>query len=116
MGTATDDGRIKRNPCRIKGAGQHRTPERPFASVVQVFALAAAVPDRYRVLILAAAFTGLRWGELIALRRCDVELFSRVLRVRRSVGQTQVGEIVVGPTKSEAGTRAVAFRASSSRT
>jgi hypothetical protein len=28
MNTAVDDGRIKRNPCRVEGAGQHRTPER----------------------------------------------------------------------------------------
>lgn len=111
MATAVDDGRIKRNPCRIKGAGQYRTPERPFASVAQVFALAGAVPARYRVLVLSAAFTGLRWGELIALRRCDVDLRARIVRVHRSVGQTQAGEMVVGPTKSEAGTRAVAFPA-----
>lgn len=69
------------------------------------------MPKRYRVLVLSAAFTGLRWGELIGLRRCDVDLGTRVVRVHRSVGQTQAGEMVVGPTKSEAGTRAVAFPA-----
>jgi hypothetical protein len=26
MNTAADDGRIKRNPCRVKGAGRHRPP------------------------------------------------------------------------------------------
>jgi hypothetical protein len=31
--TAVDDGRIKRNPCRIKGAGEHRAPERMTATV-----------------------------------------------------------------------------------
>lgn len=82
--------------ARIEGAGQHRTPERPFASVPQVFALRAALPGRYRALVLAAAFTGLRWGELIALRRCDVDLTAKVLRVHRSLGQTQGGEMVVG--------------------
>jgi len=109
MTTAADDGRVKRNPCRIKGAGQHRTPERPFASVAQVFALRAALPPRYRALVLAATFTGLRWGELIALRRCDVDLVGRVLRVHRSLGQTQAGEIVEGPPKTEAGVRGVAM-------
>lgn len=109
MATAVDDGRVKRNPCRIKGAGQHRTPERPFASVPQVFALRAALPGRYRALVLAAAFTGLRWGELIALRRCDVDLTAKVLRVHRSLGQTQGGEMVVGPPKSDAGVRGVAL-------
>jgi integrase len=109
MATAADDGRVKRNPCRIKGAGQYRTPERPFASVPQVFALRAALPGRYGALVLSAAFTGLRWGELIALRRCDVDLTAKVLRVHRSLAQTQAGEMVVGPPKTEAGVRGVAL-------
>ena len=29
MYTAVDDGLIKRNPCRIDGAGQEHSPERP---------------------------------------------------------------------------------------
>ncbi len=64
-----DDGRIERNPCRIKGAGDHRTAERPTATVRQVHALAEQMPARIRTLVLAAVFTGLRWGELIGLRR-----------------------------------------------
>jgi hypothetical protein len=55
MDTAADDGRIKRNPCRIKGAGQHLTPERPTATVAQVYRLASLVPSRFRVLVPAAA-------------------------------------------------------------
>ena len=77
------------------------------------------MPNRYRgcyrALVLAAAFTGLRWGELIALRRCDVDLTTKVLRVHRSLGQTQGGEMLVGPPKSEAGVRGVALLTSWSR-
>jgi len=29
LNTALDDGAIRRNPCRIKGAGQEASPERP---------------------------------------------------------------------------------------
>jgi len=91
LNTAVDDGRIKRNPCRIKGAGEHRTAERPMATVAQVYALVELMPVRYRVLVLSAAFTGLRWGELIALQRCDVDLAAQVLHVRRRVAQLQRG-------------------------
>jgi integrase-like protein len=28
LNTAVDDGMIRRNPCRIKGAGQEKSPER----------------------------------------------------------------------------------------
>jgi hypothetical protein len=41
--TAVDDGLIKRNPYRVKGAGSEDSPERPVLSVAQVYALADAV-------------------------------------------------------------------------
>jgi integrase len=109
LNTAADDGRIKRNPCRIKGADQEYSPERPVASVPQVYALADQMPPRFRVLVLAAAFTGLRWGELIALRRCDVDTDEKTIRVPRRLAQLSSGQMVAGPTKSEAGFRTVAL-------
>lgn len=39
MNTATDDGLIRRNPCRIKGASVEKSPERPVLTVQQVFDL-----------------------------------------------------------------------------
>ena len=60
--TAVDDGLIRRNPCRIKGADQEKSPERPVLTVPQVFALADAVGDRYRALVLLGVFSSLRWG------------------------------------------------------
>lgn len=64
MNTAVDDELIQRNPCRIKGAGTAKTAERPFLDVAEVFQLADAVPARFRVFILLAAFTGLRLESL----------------------------------------------------
>jgi integrase len=66
LNTAVDDGLISRNPCRIKGADRTTTPERPVATVPQVYALADAVGARFRALILLAAVSGLRWAELPA--------------------------------------------------
>lgn len=109
MFTAVDDGRIKRNPCRIKGADQEHSPERPIATVVEVFALADRMPARFRAFVLAAAFTGLRWGELIALRRRDVDLAKPAVRVPRKFAQLGSGAMVAGPTKSAAGLRTVAL-------
>ncbi len=43
MQTATDDELIRRNPCRIRGAGKEVAPERPVATVEQVDALANAI-------------------------------------------------------------------------
>jgi integrase len=74
MKTAVDDGLIKRNPCRIDGAGQEHSPERPILTVNQAFALADAFTDRrYQLPILLAVFCSLRWGELAALPRYLVD-------------------------------------------
>ncbi|MEV1051355.1 tyrosine-type recombinase/integrase [Streptomyces sp. NPDC049887] len=112
MNTAVDDELIQRNPCRIKGAGAAKTAERPFLDVSEVFRLADAVPARFRVLILLAAFTGLRFGELAALQRHDVDLERRTVAVRRALAETRTDGIVVKSPKSAAGVRTVAFPAS----
>jgi len=108
MNTAVDDGMIKRNPCRIDGAGQEHSPERPVLTVTQVFALADAFADRrYRLLILLAVFCSLRWGELAALTRDAIDQEHGVVSVRASVVELARGPLVTGPPKSAAGRRDV---------
>jgi Site-specific recombinase XerC len=103
LNTAVDDGMIKRNPCRIKGADREREGARPVASVPQVYALADAVPPRFRALVLLGAFTSLRWGELINLRRIDVDLVDGILGVTRTLIERDDGTLDDGHTKSDAG-------------
>ena len=105
--TAVDDELIKRNPCKIKGAGVERAPERPVATVAQVLELASVVPPRYRVLVLLAAFTSLRYGELAALRRRDIGPGAESVMVRHTLVERQSGRVEFGPPKSEAGRRTV---------
>lgn len=52
LNTAVDDELIRRNPCRIKGAGAEVSPERPVARPAQVQALVAAMPERWQALVL----------------------------------------------------------------
>jgi integrase len=105
--TAVDDGVLTRNPCRIRGAGNEPTPERPVLTVGQVFALAAAMPERYRALVVVATFGSLRWSEAVALRRIDVDVENGVLWVRVAFAERSTGELVPSPPKSRAGVRAV---------
>jgi integrase len=112
MNTAVDDGLITRNPCRIDGAGQERSPERPVLTVTQAFALADAFADRrYRLLVLLAVFCSLRWGELAALPRHCVDTDAGVISVRAGVVELAHGPLVTGPTKSAAGNRDVTIPA-----
>lgn len=107
MATAVDDELITRNPCRVKGAGVERSPERPLPTGDEVWMLAAAIDDRYRALVLTAAFVGLRWGELIGLRRGDIDLEARVVHVERQLVEVE-GRLIEGPPKTAAGVRTVA--------
>ncbi len=77
-------------------------------SVAQVLAVAEAVPARFCVLVLLATFTSLRFGELAALRRCDVDLVAGDVHVRRSQSELRGRTIVKGP-KSDAGRRSVSI-------
>ena len=108
MNTAVDDEVISQNPCRINGAGVEPTPERPVITVDAVLALADAIQDRYRALILLATFGSLRWGELMGLRKSDIDLDEATVTIERSVAE--VGrELVIKQPKTAAGIRTIAL-------
>ncbi|WP_295778418.1 site-specific integrase [uncultured Microbacterium sp.] len=114
MATAVNDGRIKSNPCQIRGAasastGKKTTP--PTAAELQK--MVDAMPQRYKAAVVLAAWTGVRFGELMELRRKDIEVLTEgdqttiVVNVSRGVTQVTGQGFVVGPTKSEAGVRSI---------
>lgn len=107
--TAVDDQIVRRNPCRIKGASNDTAPERTVLATKDVFAVADAIGDRYRMLVLLAAFTSLRFGELAALQRRDVDLTVGEVRVRQAQAELRKGRLLVKEPKSEAGKRIVAI-------
>jgi integrase len=110
MTTAVDDQLIRSNPCRIKGAGEEKSPERPVLPLSQVFVLADAFADRrYRLLVLLAVFSSLRWGELAALHRRHIDTTAGVVRIEVAVVELTNGALVTGPPKSEAGVRWVSI-------
>lgn len=109
LGTALSDELIPTNPCHIRGAGAARRVHkiRP-ASLVEIEALVTAMPDRLKVMTLLAAWLGLRFGELVELRRKDVDLTSMRVHVRRGAVRAD-GKVVIGTPKSAAGIRDVAI-------
>lgn len=109
LNTAVDDGLIRRNPCRIKGASADRSPEREVVTLDQVFRILDAIPARYRALVLLGTFASLRFGELASLRRHAVDLGSAEIWVRKSQAELRGGRLVEKDPKSAAGRRAVAI-------
>lgn len=105
--TAVDDDLLTANPCRVRGAGQtKRVSKTKPATPDELAALIAAMPERYRAMTALAGWTGLRFGELIELRRKDVDLKAGVVHVRRAAALVE-GQHVIGTPKSDAGIRAV---------
>jgi integrase len=74
---------------------EHR--DRGYLTHAQVAALAAAV-DRHSEAIRFLAYTGLRWGEMAALRVQDFDMLRRRVNVSRSV--TECGTLVWGTPKT----------------
>ncbi|WP_168214446.1 site-specific integrase [Amycolatopsis sp. BJA-103] len=104
--TAVDEDKIlQRNPCRVRGADKENPAERPIVTVPQVFDLAGQMPERFRALVLLAAFASLRWGEVSALRRCDVAEDGSWVRISRALVEVPGRGLIVGPPKSRAGVR-----------
>ena len=105
---AVENELLGRNPLRsVKPPRVEAEPMR-FLSHDEVAALAAAIDPRYRALVLLAAYSGLRAGELAALRRKHVDLLRRSVTVVEQV-QRIGGRFVVLPPKSAAGRRSVAL-------
>jgi len=107
MHTAVAEDIIAANPCRVRAAGQSkRVIKIKPASLQELTALVAAMPERYKAMVLLAAWCGLRFGELAALTRADLDRSNGVVHVRRAVVRVD-GQTVLGTPKSAAGVRDV---------
>jgi integrase len=109
LNTAVDDELILTNPCRVHGAGaSKRVKKIEPATLEELEALTVAMPERLRLIVLLGAWCACRFGELVELRRKDLDLKNGVIRVRRAVVWVD-GQPIVGTPKSDAGTRDVAI-------
>jgi integrase len=97
LATAVADDALPRNPCRIKGAGQARSDERPLLDVDQVQHLSAHMPENLRGLVELAFWAHLRLGELLALRIGDIDMDAGTVAVQRQVVETDTGPVESPP-------------------
>jgi integrase len=109
LATAAEDELIAKNPCLLRGASTDRTAERPVATVEQVYLIADAIEPSLRAMVLFATSTGLRLGELRALKRRRLDLKARSAQVVEQYQELSSGDLVLGPPKTQAGYRTVAI-------
>jgi integrase len=101
---AVDNDLIARSPVRARHRPACRKTEKPSWSAEQVRKILESVPVEYRCLFTCVALTGIRLGELLALRWLDIDLQSKRLRVVHSLWKGQL----VSP-KTEASARKIAL-------
>ena len=100
MRTAELDGLIPRSPCiGISLPRDHGHQEMVFLDAKQVRHLAETIEPRFRVLIYMAAYTGMRAGELSALRVEKLNLTKATVDIVESASEVR-GKWQVGPTKT----------------
>jgi integrase len=97
---------VSRNVCREQSAPKVEGVEQ--AIVRDVPALVTKLQGwRYGTVATVALFTGLRLGEVLALRWSNVDLDRKVLRVVETLEQTKAFGIRFKPPKTKAGKRKV---------
>lgn len=109
MNTAVDDELIAASPVHIRGAGAQAIKRKVEpATPAEIEIMADAMPPRLRASVIISAWCALRYGELAELRRKDIDVKRKLIRVRRAVTFPPGGP-VVGPPKSDAGVRDVSI-------
>jgi integrase len=90
--------RLVANPCKdIDNLPRRIGKRHVYLSAEDVHRLADE-SGQHRALVLVLAYTGIRWGEAVALRVADIEFLRRRLTVSENAVQLGVSH-VVGPTK-----------------
>jgi len=79
------------------------------AEVQEILDSAKERESLYYNFFFTAAYTGLRRGEVLGLRWCDIDLDKSTLSVVQSLQQLQSGEYVFAPPKSEKSRRQIAL-------
>jgi integrase len=96
---AEKDGRLPRNPAMRISLPRAQRAEKRYLTAKQVADLAdAAGPGR--LIVLTLAYTGIRWGELAALRVSRLDLMRRRMHIAESVTEVDGGRLDWGLPKT----------------
>jgi integrase len=98
LALAVEDGRLSRNPCAVVKAPRRKHRPRGYLSHDQVELLACEL-NPYGSVVRFLAYTGLRWGEMAALRVDSFDMLRRRVNVCEAVTEVK-GRIVWSNPKS----------------
>jgi integrase len=106
LNDAVKHGLLLRNVCSVQRAPKVVAKEMKILTPEQVAEFVTILGDHpLAAAAIVALFTGMRRGELLALRWSNVDLDDEVIKVRESLEQTKGGGLRFKPPKSRAGIR-----------
>ena len=108
LNDAVTGGLIARSPCRDITLPRIEDTEKRFLSPEEITLLADTIDPRYRTLVITAAYTGCRIGELIALDTDRYQPDKRIVHIERSLAEV-LGHLRFGEPKTAAARRAVSL-------
>jgi integrase len=100
LGRAVKAGKIATNPAGSVSVPARARTEPRTLSGEELDALVDAMPERYRAFVLVAAYSSLRWSELVALRADRCDLVRDVIRVEEKI--TEAGHLIHGAPRRNA--------------
>ncbi len=107
MNAAVESGLIGRSPCRgVKFPKLKTMSTIRYLEPAEINVLADAIDPRYSAMVLTAAYTGLRFSELRAIRVDRFDALRRTIRVSESLVEIG-GQFFFEKPKSEASRRTV---------
>lgn len=107
LNAAVENEMIARSPAKGVRAPQAPRTEARFLTASEVRDLAEAINPWFRVWVYFAAYTGVRWSEMLGVRRKDVDLLRRTVTIERQLLEVQSRFLGFGPPKSAAGRRTI---------
>jgi integrase len=102
---AVTRGRMARNPCDAVTPPRVEHTEMRFLTVAEIDGLRSKMPERYRAWVWVAVYAGLRWSELVGLRRTSVD--GERITVTEQLVRRDDGTWRRGAPKTRAGRRTV---------
>jgi integrase len=102
---ALKDDLVTKNVCSVQRAPKVAESEMVIVRDVPAFIAALRTSERFYVLAMIGLFTGMRIGEVLALRWNRVDLNTKVINVREALEQTTAHGVRFKSPKSRAGRR-----------
>jgi integrase len=105
LDAAVEERRIPANPARGIKLPRRTPTEHDYLTHAQVAALAAE--SKHPEVVMLLAYSGLRWGEMAALRTRDIDLDRGRIRVNRSASKVNSRSVIGTPKTWERRTVAI---------